>query len=356
MALEISPDGPQPTPQLTVIIPARNEAESIRECLASLVRQSESGFQLGEDWELMVVDDGSSDATRQIAEKFEEVTVLAAPPLPPGWTGKCNAVWFAARQARGEWLLFTDADTIHEAGDLRRAIHEAERYHVSLLSYSPRQLVHGFWQRALMPLIFSALAAKYPPSLVNQPESPMAAANGQFLMISRAAYRRLGGHEAVRDSLIEDVELARRCKRAREGVRLRYAPDAVSTRMYRGFGAMCEGWTKNLALLFPDALTLGLSRLLVAGLIFGLPFAAVWSYLMVEPAGVVWCLWLWWMWRAGTHYSRTAAAHFTAFDTFLSPLALPLFAWLLLASWMRQRLHRPAIWKGREYLTRSTGK
>ena len=153
--------------QLSVIIPARNEAALIRECLASLVRQSEDDFTLGRDWELMVVDDASTDATRRIAADFAGVLVLDAPPLAEGWTGKTNALWFASQQARGKWLLFTDADTVHEPGDLRRAIHEAERYKVALLSYSPRQMVRGLLQRTLMALIFADLAQTYPPRLVN---------------------------------------------------------------------------------------------------------------------------------------------------------------------------------------------
>ncbi len=275
--------------------------------------------------------------------------VLEAPPLPDGWTGKNSAVWFAAQQARGKWLLFTDADTVHEAGDLRRAIHEAERHHVGMLSYSPRQRVHGFWQRALMPLVFAELAQKYPPRLVSLPDSPVAAANGQFLLIERDVYRRIGGHAAVRGAVLEDVELARRCKRSHEGLRFRYAPDAVSTRMYHSFRAMCEGWRKNLALLFPDGLMRGVGKLFQALLLFGLPVLAVWLYLIVARPAVIWAVWLWWVWRLGVHYSRVSKANFPLLDTVLTPLALPLFSWLLLDSWMGKRLQRKVMWKGRSY-------
>ena len=123
------------------------------------------------------------------------MTVLDPEPLKPGWTGKANAVWTAARKARGEWLLFTDADTIHAPGNLQRAIHEAQHAQVVMLSYSPRQLVTGFWQRALMPLIFSELALTFPPEKVSDPSSRVAAANGQFLMVQRAAYFQVGGHQ-----------------------------------------------------------------------------------------------------------------------------------------------------------------
>ncbi len=334
---------------LSVIVPARNEAASIRACLASLVQQSEEDFSLGREWELFVVDDASTDATRQIAMEFSGVTVLEAPLLPEGWTGKNSAVWFAARQARGKWLLFTDADTVHEAGDLRRAIHEAERHHVGALSYSPRQLVHGYWQRALMPLIFADLAQKYPPRLVNLPDSPVAAANGQFLLIEHAVYRRIGGHAAVRAAVLEDVELAQRCKRSHEGLRFRYAPDAVSTRMYRSFSATCEGWRKNLALLFPDAVMRGVGKLFQALLLFGLPFLAIWLYLTVARAEVIWAVVLWWAWRIRVHYARVVKANFSFTDTLISPLALPIFGWLLLDSWMQKHLHRKVTWKGRSY-------
>ncbi len=336
-------------PVLSVLIPARNEADSIHVCLASLVRQSEPDFALGADWELLVIDDGSTDDTRQIAMEFAGVEVLAAPTPASGWTGKNSALWFAVRRAQGKWLLFTDADTVHEPGGLRRAIHEAERHHVGMLSYSPRQMVQGLWQRALMPLIFADLARKYPPRQVNLPDSPVAAANGQFLLIARDVYRRIGGHEAVRGSLIEDVELARRCKQAQEGLRFRYAPDAVGTRMYRSFPAMCEGWRKNLALLFPDALTRGLAKLFEALLLFGLPLLAGWLYLTVARAPVIWAVVLWWLWRVRVHYAHAMGSNFSASDVLLSPLALALFAWLLLDSWTRKAMRRPAAWKGRGY-------
>lgn len=340
------------TPLLSVIVPARNEADSIRACLASLTQQSEEGFLLGCEWELTVVDDGSTDVTRQIAMEFTGVTVLEAPPLAEGWTGKSNALWFAAQRAVAKWLLFTDADTVHEAGDLRRAMHEAERHHVAMLSYSPRQLVQGLWQRALMPLIFADLAQNYPPRLVNLPDSRVAAANGQFLLIDRAVYQRLGGHKAVHASLTEDMELALRCKQSKAGLRFRHAPDALSTRMYRSFGAMCEGWKKNLAALFPDALPRGLWKLFQAALLLGLPLLDIWLYLTVARTPVIWAVGLWWVWRVRVHYASVSRAHFPFLDNLLSPLALPLFAWLLLESWMQKNLRHRVAWKGRSYSTR----
>ena len=112
---------------------------------------------------------------------------------------------------------------MHEPGDLRRAIHEATRHKVGMLSYSPRQMVTGFWQRTLMPLVFCELALAYPPAKVSDPNQRVAAANGQFLLVEREAYRRMGGHPAVADRVLEDVELALLAKRRKVGLRFRYA-------------------------------------------------------------------------------------------------------------------------------------
>ena len=226
-------DQPEPEEliELTVIVPARNEEDCLGECLQSLVSQSEDIFELGRDWELIVVDDQSTDRTAEIARRFSGVTLIQSEKLEPGWTGKSNAVWKAARRARGRWLLFTDADTIHEPGDLRRAMHEAERYKVGMLSYSPRQIVRGLAQRSLMPLVFCELALAYPPAKVSDPAQRIAAANGQFLLVEREAYRKLGGHASVAGKVLEDVELAFLAKRRKIGLRFRYADDAVSARM-----------------------------------------------------------------------------------------------------------------------------
>ncbi|MFZ0691389.1 MAG: glycosyltransferase family 2 protein, partial [Acidobacteriaceae bacterium] len=213
---------------LSVIIPARNEEDCVGECLRSLVAQEEDGWRLGSEWEIIVVNDASTDRTREIAAGFAGVTVMDAPRLEKGWTGKANACWAGAQRARGKWLLLTDADTVHGPAEaamgvtgtpntLRLAMIEAERHGAGMLSYSPRQIVRGLAQRALMPLIFSDLAVTYSPAKVNDPARLVAAANGQFLLVRRDVYDRIGGHAAVKGSILEDVELASLVKRRKLG-------------------------------------------------------------------------------------------------------------------------------------------
>jgi len=239
-----------------VIIPARNEESSLAACLRSLLAQT------GVKYEILVVDDGSTDRTRAIAESFDGVRILAANPLPPGWTGKNNACQTGADAARAPWLLFTDADTVHKPGSLARAMEEARDQGAMLLSYSPEQEVHGIAERALMPLVFAELARAFAPRKVSDPASPVAAANGQYLLIASESYLAVGGHAAVAGDLLEDVALARNVKRSGRRLSFRFGGDAVRTRMYRSFSQMREGWTKNLVLLFPQAGRLALRRLL----------------------------------------------------------------------------------------------
>jgi glycosyltransferase involved in cell wall biosynthesis len=335
--------------RLSVIIPARNEQDCLGDCLRSLVSQSDETWLLGRDWEIFVIDDGSTDDTASIASGFAGVTVIAAPTLQKGWTGKANAVWAGAQAARGEWLLFTDADTVHEPGHLSRAIVEAERHEAAMLSYSPRQMVTGLAQRALMPLVFSELAVTYPPAKVSDPESRLAAANGQFLLVQREVYFRNGGHEAVKDAVLEDVELASIVKRRKQGMRFRYAPEAVATRMYRSFGAMWEGWTKNLALLFGNALALAAWRVLDFLLIFGLPVLTLVMYERGLRPLYLWVLVLIWLRNLWRFYRRVAKSNFPFVDCLLTPLALPLFSALLYQSWFHHTVTKRVSWKGREY-------
>ena len=353
--VEIEDDEPA-THELTVIIPARNEAHNLPGCLQSLLAQSEPGFELGRHWHIFVIDDSSTDDTLSLAQAIastqEGVHVLRAPELQArrhGFTGKNAALWFGVNQpvARtAKWFLFTDADTLHEPATTHRAVIEAERHALAMLSYSPRQIAANLVQRALLPLIFSELATTYPPKQVNDAGSPVAAANGQFLLVEREAYFSVGGHQAVADRVLEDVALARLLKR-RHAIRLRYAPESVAARMYRTTGEMIAGWTKNLALLFGRPVWLAASRSIDFVLLVGLPlltFTVPW--LITWQKAAIWILWLRVILR---YWTRTRRSNAGALDILLAVFALPLFAVLLVRSWQQVTLTKRVTWKGREY-------
>ena len=259
----------QDVPAVSVIVPARNEEACLGACLDSLLAQT------GVDFEVIVVNDQSTDQTRQIAasrlcgQGLRPGYVIDARPLPEGCSGKCNAAQAGADVARGAWLLFTDADTVHLPGSLERSLREAREHQAALLSYSPAQEVHGLVENAVMPVVYAELATAYRPQDVCDPASGVAAANGQYLLITRAAYDAVGGHAAVSHTLLEDVALAKAVKRSGRKLRFRFGGDAVRTRMYRTWTNLRDGWTKNLALLFPQTSRLAAIRsmefLLAAG-------------------------------------------------------------------------------------------
>lgn len=329
------------TPEVSVIVPARNEEASLGACLASLVGQGDV------DFEIIVIDDASTDRTREIAHGFPSVEVLAAPPVPDGWTGKNNALISGANHAGGQWLLFTDADTMHLPGSLARSLAEAKRQKTALLSYSPEQEVHGFWEKAIMPVIFAELAHTYSPARVSDPKSAAAAANGQYLLVSREAYDAVGGHAAIANALLEDLALARAVKRSGRKIYFRYGGDAVRTRMYRNFAQLREGWTKNLALLFSRPLRLAMLRLLEFILITGGVVLAVIAANRREPYGLAFA-----GVEAAALYAvflgRIRKAHFSWSSNLLALFGLPVFSYLL---WRSRLCHKQGTvtWKGRVY-------
>jgi len=327
------------------MVPARNEETCLGACLESLVAQTGVAF------EIIVVDDHSTDRTREIAQSFPGVRVLGAGPLPEGWTGKNNAVTAGAREARGQWILFTDADTVHLPGSLARALAEAKARQVDLLSYSPEQIVESFWEKSVMPVIFAELASAYRPSEVSDPKSSAAAANGQYLLIKRVTYDAIGGHAAIASSFLEDVALALAVKQSGKRIFFRYGGDQVRTRMYRSLDQLREGWTKNLALLFPSPGRLALLR--------ALEFFLIVVSVAISLRNIVRHLWqpaaacaLLALVLCGIFYKRIRRAHFSGDATVLALLGLPLFSGLLLRSKLSHD-HGKVSWKGRSYSGRS---
>ena len=228
---------------VSVIIPARNEEASIARAVESVAVQLEVG-------EVIVVNDQSTDGTAeiltQLAARIPKLKVLATDDLPQNWVGKNYAALLGAAAATGDWLLFTDADTYHLPGSVRRALADAVDHDAVLVSYSPEQEMETFWERALIPFVYCRLAAKFAFARVNDPRHPDAAANGQFILVLRDAYEAAGGHGSVAGEILEDVALARRVKQHGFGIYFTAPIGVVSTRMYRSFAAMWQGWTKNL--------------------------------------------------------------------------------------------------------------
>ena len=329
-------------PDVQVIVPARNEQECLGRCLQSLVSQQ------GIDFQITVVDDSSTDRTRSIAESFAGIRVISSHEPAPGVSGKCNALITAAVGSKAKWLLFTDADTFHLPGSLAAAVAEAKERNVDLLSYSPEQEVVTWSEQALMPVIFADLTRTYPTEAVNDPSSLVVAANGQYLLVRRETYEQSGGHATVASCVLEDVEMARLFKNAGRRIWFRYGGGIVRTRMYRSFSAMVEGWTKNLTLLFHQTILLAAIRLLEFGMIASALIAGIILIGLHHPQ-TGWGL----LAAAGVFYfrflMRIRVAHFSWRANLMAIFGLPLFAVLLLRSYLHARVRGAVTWKGRRY-------
>jgi chlorobactene glucosyltransferase len=343
--------------RVSVIIPARDEEANIGRVVRSVAIQPDAA-------EIVVVNDQSQDRTAEILERlkgeFPNLQVLSSGLLPDGWTGKAHAVTTGVRAARGEWLLLTDADTEHLPGSLESLLACAKSEDLDLLSVSPGQETPTWWEKAVIPLVFVELARRFRFEDVSNPESPAAAANGQYILIRREIYERVGGHAAVRGEVLEDVALAQRVKAA--GGKILFEPGSVwvRTRMYRTFGEMWRGWTKNLFLLYERDLgrvIVKVAELVAGDVLPNLASPVLATFLAAGLGGqatgvaLAGCI-LWVLIRQG-QYARTLAN--LGYDPALAmykPIGSSLLALLFLNSARAHLWAGKVYWKGRGYATR----
>jgi hypothetical protein len=194
-------------PLISVIIPARNEGRNISRCVQALFGQTYPNY------EIIVVDDRSSDETpnilSDIKKKDPRLHIIHGAELPPGWAGKPHALVQGAAAAHGEWLCFMDADTFAESGLLWSTYRMAVKMDADMFSILTDQELGSFWERAILPLVFLGLSFGFPAQRVNDPNTPDAIANGQFILIKRSVYDQVGGHGAVKDRVDEDKAIGR---------------------------------------------------------------------------------------------------------------------------------------------------
>ena len=340
----------EPLPRLSIVVPARDEERSIERCVRSLLVQEWL------DFELIVVDDRSSDATpailARIAAEDGRLRVVRGEPMPAGWVGKPWALVQGARVATGAWLLFTDADSAHESRGAASALWFARRAGADALSIATRQELETFWERAVLPSILGLiLFASGPLGDVNDPQKPKKAiANGQYILVSRAAYDALGGHTALRGEIVEDVAFARRLKA--DG-RFRYilagGDRIASVRMYRSLREIWSGFTKNVFMAAEGN---------VAALAGGA--ALMTSLSVLPPALAIACASRRRYALAGEAVASTIAivatsswgmrrAAFPARLALLQPLGTFVFGAIIVNSTVRVLSGRGVEWRGRSY-------
>lgn len=231
-----------PVSKVSVIIPARNEEENIANCLESFIKQDYP------DFEVLAVNDRSTDRTEEIirsyAQKDNRVKLISVTELSEGWTGKNNALRTGVEQATGEWYLFTDADTVHQPQSVSMAVGHAIRRKADMLSLTPSLENKTFWEKVVQPVAGGALMLRFPLQKVNDPGSKCAFGNGQFILIKKDVYKKVGGHERVKDFMLEDIAMAKCVKTEAYQLHVGYGADLFRTRMYADFKSLWRGWTR----------------------------------------------------------------------------------------------------------------
>ena len=347
MPANLSPSGPF----VSVLVPARNEALNIERCVRSLLQQNYGSY------EIIVLDDGSTDTTPEllcslVRESGGRLRSLKGEPLPEGWHGKSWACFQLGRHAKGELLLFTDADTIHQPDALRRSVGALEDSGADMLSLTPYQELGSFWEKLVVPMVYFILMCFLPLRLVWTSRNPaFSFANGQFILFRRDFYDRINGHAAVKGDLVEDVWLCMAVKKAGGTVTAYNGTDTVSCRMYRNGKDVWEGFSKNLfAGLGYKTLAL-LAMIVMTALLYIAPYAFLVRSLFISEFSVP-LFWLPLIQIAVVLLSRVIIA--LAFRQPLSVVLLHVFSQVVLLaiavnSFCVIKFGKGASWKGRNY-------
>lgn len=362
---------PVDAPLISVCIPARNEERNIRACLEAVLAQDYPNL------EVIVLDDRSTDRTSELlrdlimesgglVSKYQEqapgLHIINGTDLPPGWAGKPHALYQASAAARGEWLCFIDADTFLSPSALSSCYAKAVEAKADMFTIMTFQILGSFWEKVVMPLVMTALSVGFSPLKVNDPNRKDAIANGQFILIKRPVYDAIGGHESVKDQIVEDKAISEQVKW--NGYRLIVADGhaVAKTRMYTSLPEMWEGWTKNIYLGLRDQkglLYLGVFGAIVA--LLAALFLPVWPLL-----GVTWLLnsrsWMavlvllesliFWIYLIIVRAKVARKMNISAWFAFTTPLGAAVFAGMMLTSAFQILSGKGVSWKGRLYTSK----
>lgn len=334
---------PETLPRVSVVVAARNEELDLPATLDGLLAQDYPNL------EIIVVEDSSTDRTREVIDaRAPPVRRVDLPPLPAGWVGKNWACWNGARAATGEWLLFEDADVRTHPTAVRTTLEWAEREHADLASIGPMVDMRSFWERVVLPFYIQVVLTYFRAPHVNRPHSRSAMANGQFWLTPRTAYYEVGGHEAVRSIVLEDVAIARRYRAAGRTLRFAWAPALAQTRMYRDRKEMFEGLLKNVhGTEFSAARLVGS----IAGLVgfFLLPLALLPLGFVTGTLGLILMGGVLYFALFGKHIVFARALGAPAVYGLLYPIGVGYYVVLLLTSLGRGLRRKTIAWKGRSY-------
>jgi chlorobactene glucosyltransferase len=346
-------------PFVSVLLPARNEEKRIlTECVQSLLAQDYHNY------EIIAVNDRSTDRTgeilRGLAEKDVRLKVIEGSDLPAGWLGKPFVMQQAFLHAGGEWILTTDADIVFSPDTIKTTIAYAQKNSYDALTLIPFDICESFWERLFLPTFSWFRMLAMPPSRVNNPQKPETMGVGNFFLVRREYLEKIGGFEAVKSEVAEDLKFAQLLKQSGARFRLDYTPDLIKTRMYNGLREIWEGFTKNLfaasnfsvlniisgagsILLFGVLPNLLLIFCLLAFLTTNQPVYTA----FLPPLGFIYIL------QTIVFLELTRAWQKPFYIALFAPLGLSLFAAIMINSTVKILSGRGVTWKGRAIYQRN---
>lgn len=318
------------SPTVSIIVPARNEELTLPRLLASLQKLDYP------DYEVIVVDDCSTDRTAAVA-LAAEVQLIRGEPRPAGWNGKQWACAQGAARARGEWLLFTDADTWHEPSSLGRVIDFVHEQRLAVASTLPFHDGESWWERLLGPFHLMLVAVTAPFA---EPQPQRKFAIGQYLLFSRTAYQTLGGHAAVRGCLVEDLTLVRRAMECGLAYGLYTGPRLFGVKMYASLGDFVRGWRRNFRAGFDESpWTAPLEvTAMIAALTGGFHAWETWPAAVIALTTITLMM-----------LRQSLLGRFSFWGPILFPFSIAMFCWITVLAVFDRILRRPQHWKGREF-------
>ena len=329
----------------SILIPARNEEDTLGDCLNSVMHQGQDVI------EIIVCDDHSEDKTAAVFGKYQKLDprlrMIEAKDLPSGWCGKNFACASLAAEARGDWMLFLDADARLSKNAVRQMVAEANKRHCSFLSCWPGLILESAWERTLMPMLNFVVFTLFPAALSLRKNDPsLGLAHGACILVRKDDYHAAGGHQLVFDQIFEDTCLARAWRASgRTGLCLD-GQDLVRVRMYDSLGEIWRGFQKNFFPAFSRAISFWLF-LAFQACCFLMPFAILpllaFGYVEPWPLGAaalcVLLIRLVQSWRFRYPY----------WSIMVHPLAETMLIAIGLSSWWKCLRGQGVEWKGRIY-------
>ncbi len=336
------------SPFITVCVPARNEERDIRTCLTSLLRQNYPHF------EVICVNDHSTDETgaiiQSLAGKFPNLRYIDGQTLPADWLGKPFALHQAVQHARGDYLIFTDADPVFQPNALTTAVYAMAARDLDMLTLMPGTKFGSFWERAVQPVIFGFIAALSRFKKINSLDHTAAMGFGAFIMVKKDVYEQIGGHEGVKGEVLEDVMLAKRAKRAGFKLLAADAKAIFSIRMYHSLKEIWTGWRKNIFIAMKKSIVRTLYHIcVVLGFLVTPTLVLFWNIL--EGTGILWTGFA----LLSLLMTLTASVHLCdelrlqRRNAFLFPLGAFMMSAIMVNSMFQVLVKRQTVWRGRKY-------